>query len=296
MERSGGDPTEPEVPLGDASIATEIARAAARGRGADRSPTLEQLLAAFGERQPTEAARRRVAAALRVSGMGVRPSVLDAEPGQRVLLLPPGAPGPSRGRALGGLVVLAVVLLLAVGAAALLGSGNDDQRASDDLPPGGTTALTTSPTTTQATTAATDPTTTATQTTSTTADDDAAQAQADAEQRRRDRAARARREEAAARRRREAAAARLVTVRVVAPSDRPTFLCVDDGAGHELFNGTLSGAHVFKERRVRLNIGLASTTVSVNGTPVPLDGSPTGLDITRDRGARTLPLGDRPCA
>ncbi|MCZ4491224.1 MAG: hypothetical protein JWP53_153, partial [Conexibacter sp.] len=46
MESSGHGPAEPEVPLADAAIATEIAHAAARGRGADRAPTLDQLLAA----------------------------------------------------------------------------------------------------------------------------------------------------------------------------------------------------------------------------------------------------------
>src|SRR3954469_15688582 len=111
MESAGGRPSDPEVPLADAAIATEIATAAARGRGADRAPTLEQLLAAFGEAAPTDAARRRVAAALRVAGMGVRPDLLSAEPGERLLLLPPGAGGgTSRVRAVVGLVGVAVIL------------------------------------------------------------------------------------------------------------------------------------------------------------------------------------------
>jgi hypothetical protein len=46
---------------------------------------------------------------------------------------------------------------------------------------------------------------------------------------------------------------------------------------------------------VRLNIGLASTRVTVNGTPVTLSGSPAGLDVTRKGGARALALGQRPC-
>src|ERR1700710_3109599 len=117
MEGSGARPNDPEVPLGDAAIATEIAQAAARGRGADRAPTLEQLLAAFGEHAVTDRGRRRVAAALRVAGMGVRPDRLTAEPGQRLLLLPPGAGGggKSRGRALLGLAGVAVVLAAAAG-------------------------------------------------------------------------------------------------------------------------------------------------------------------------------------
>ncbi|HWH95568.1 MAG TPA: hypothetical protein VNT03_17035, partial [Baekduia sp.] len=62
-----------------------------------------------------------------------------------------------------------------------------------------------------------------------------------------------------------------------------------------LFSGTLSGKDVFKAHRVRMNIGLASTKVTVNGNPVRLDGSPAGLDITRAGGAKALPSGSRPC-
>jgi hypothetical protein len=97
------------------------------------------------------------------------------------------------------------------------------------------------------------------------------------------------------RQRRRAAAGSLVTVRVDA-SGRPTFLCVDDGSGKVLFNGTLDGKQTFKARRVRMNVGLASTAITVNGNPVRLPGSPAGVDITRQGGARDLPLGQRPCA
>jgi hypothetical protein len=292
MESSGQAPAEPEVPLADASIAAEIARAAAQGRGADRSPTLEQLLSAFGEREPTDAARRRVRAALAISGMGVRPDLLEAEPGQRLLLLPPGsARGRARGRALLGLLALAGVLAIAVAAAALIGSGG--KSAGDALPAGTSTraaAPSPGPTTTTATpapaTASTATPAASSATPTTTATTPAADTAA-ADRRR----ARLARIKAA----RQAAAHRLVTVRVDATA-RPTFLCVDDGHGRQLFGGTLDGAKVFKERRVRLNIGLASTRVTVNGAPVRLVGSPAGLDVTRRGGARALPLGRRPCA
>src|SRR4051794_31271939 len=134
MEDAGGTPPDREVPLADAGIAAEIARAAARGRGSDRMPTLEQLLAAFGERQPTERARERVAAALDVAGVRVRPGVREAPAGERVLLLPPGARSPSRGRALLGLGALVAVLVAAVVAATLAGQDSGD-RASNALPP-----------------------------------------------------------------------------------------------------------------------------------------------------------------
>jgi hypothetical protein len=306
MERSGPQPPEPEVPLADAAIATQIAQAAARGRGADRAPTLEQLLAAFGEPQPTPQARRRVRAALQVAGMGVRPDLLNAEPGQRLLLLPPGAgSGPTRRRALAGLGAIAAVVVVAVIAATLFG-GDDGAggRASDDLPsetstlpetPAGEATSTTAPASTGTTTA---PAVTGTGTTAaetgttpvdagtTPADDEAAAA---AERRRR-RAARIKREK----RQRAATAGGTVTVRVDA-SVRPTFLCVEDGHGTTLFSGTLTGKKAFKARRVRMNIGLASTRVMVNGNPVRVDGSPAGLDVTRKGGARELPVGQRPC-
>jgi hypothetical protein len=314
MESEGQRPSEPEVPLADAAIATEIAHAAARGRGADRAPTLDQLLAAFGESEPTPEARRRVRAALEVAGMGVRPDLLNAEPGQRLLLLPPGAgTGGSRSRAIGGLVALIALLGIAVGAAALVGGGGD-QRAADDLPaetsglpvqggastagPAGTDTTTTAtepaasdatPATTETTGTATTPPVTDTAATDTTPSEPTA---AEVKAKRHQRAVRIRRERAA--RRRAAAARKTVTVRVDA-SSRPTFLCVDDGAGHQLFGGTLSGKKTFKGRRVRLNVGLASTQITVNGNPVRLDGSPAGLDVTRKGGARQLPLGQRPC-
>src|SRR4051794_6137285 len=302
MESSGQHPPEPEVPLADAAIATEIAGAAARGRGADRSPTLEQLLAAFGEPAPTDAARRRVRAALRVSGMGSRPDLLEAEPGQRLLLLPPGAAkGPSRGRALAGLLVIGLVLVAAVVLAALLNSGDGSgDRASDALPDRTTTTATaTAPTPVvggSTTTTPTPTTDTTTQATTTTPAGDQAAAAAAARRQRRLRAKRRRERAAAALKAKQAAAARkrLVTVRVDA-TNRPTFLCVDDGSGHQLFGGTLSGKKTFRERRVRLNIGMASTRVTVNGTPVTLNGSPTGLDIPRRGGAQPLALGSRPC-
>jgi hypothetical protein len=302
MESPGPAPSDPEVPLGDAAIATQIAQAAARGRGADRAPTLEQLLAAFGEPSPTPEARRRVAAALRVAGMGVRPDLDSAEPGQRLMLLPPGVSGGrSRGRALLGLAGVAVILVAAAAGASLLeGSGDDGGNVADNLPagtqttaaasapaPAATTTTETGSTAAPADTTTTDATATTTTATTTTPDDAAAAAE-----RRRKAAARRKREAEA--KRKAATARRLVTVRVDA-SLRPTFLCVDDGQGKVLFSGTLSGKQVFRAKRVRMNIGLASTRVTVNGNPITLSGSPAGLDITRAGGAKELPLGQRPC-
>jgi hypothetical protein len=302
MDGSARPPHDPEVPLGDAAIATEIAQAAARGRGADRAPTLEQLLAAFGETAPTDAARRRVSAALRVAGMGVKPDLLTAEPGQRLLLLPPGtSSGRSRGRGLLGLAGVAAVLIAAAAGASLLDRGGRPQTA-DSLPAGGTTATQSAPATTATTpppvttpTETTGTDTTATGPTATSTEPSATEQEAAAAaRRRRDRARRRRKQAAAAAKERAATASRQITVRVDA-TVRPTFLCVDDGSGNDLFGGTLSGKKVFRGRRIRMNIGLASTRVTVNGVPITLSGSPAGLDITRAGGAKPLPLGQRPC-
>ncbi|MCW2994110.1 MAG: hypothetical protein JWQ18_1605, partial [Conexibacter sp.] len=184
----------------------------------------------------------------------------------------------------------------------LLGDNKGGDRVADNLPAGttasgavpattptvattttGTTATETTATATETT--ATEPTATTT-TPSSSTDDAAAEAK---------RAARLKRKREAA----AAAAAKKkghtgVTVRVDA-SIRPTFLCVDNAHGTTMFSGTLSGKKVFRAKRIRMNIGLASTRVTVNGSAVRLDGSPTGFDITRKGGARSLALGKRPC-
>ena len=55
------------------------------GRPADRTPTLEQLVAAFGEAEPTVDARRRAARALALAGVadGARPARGGAGPAGR---------------------------------------------------------------------------------------------------------------------------------------------------------------------------------------------------------------------
>ena len=261
------------VPLADADIATKIARAAQRGRGTDRTPTLEQLLSAFGESEPTPQARRRAGAALELAGVDIRPPVMDVTPGERLLLTAPGGRGPRRtgGRALGGLLALAAIIALAVVAATLAGQG-DDKRAGDDLPPDTVAVSTPSATTTAGETTSTETGTAATSTTTTPAKPE----------RKRERS------------RAKPAPAR-VTVRVSAAAT-PTFLCAEDGTGSQLYNGTLSGTETFHARVVRLNIGLSSTEVRVNGRAVPLSESPAGLEISRKGGVKPLALGERPCA
>jgi hypothetical protein len=272
---------EPEpVSVRDLEVADRIARAVRGGRPADRNPTLEQLVAAFGEAEPTADARRRAARALALAGVATVPDLLEAMPGQRVMLEARHV----RKRGALALGVLALVVLFAAAAVAATQLDLGDDNTASDLPADTTTAPTTAtntvtqePTSTTTSTAAKPPPTAA----------ERRRAKRVRERRAREKRAKARRAKAAA------AARRRVTVRLNA--SRPTFLCVE-GDGKELFNGTLSGARTFKGRVVRLNVGLGpSTRVTANGKAVPLTASPTGIELTPKR--RTfLPLGARPCA
>lgn len=306
MEDSAGSgtPTETTVSLADAAVAAAIARAAVSGRTADRTPTLEQLLAAFGEGEPTAQARARAAAAMRLAGVTVTPPLDSAPPGARLALAAPGSP---RRRAplvtaLLALAAIAIVTGTAFGVSRLL--TDNGRRADQQLPAttpltiAGQTAATTATTSTgttattetgmaSTTTTATDTDATGTTQTDTTTTTTTSTAPSPA-----DKAAARRRAD----RRRAAALARRPMVVALDATARPTFLCVDDGAGGELFNGTLSGRRTFRGVHIRLNIGLASTRVAVNGKALALPGSPAGFDISRRSGVRPLPLGQRPCA
>jgi hypothetical protein len=181
-------------------------RALRRGRPADRRPTIEQLVAAFGEAEATPDARRRAARALALARVAALPDVLEAAPGERVVL------EVRRPRSRGALLLGVLALAALFGAAGAVASQMADDTAGN-LPAGTTTAATTTVTAEPTTTAAPEP-------------------QPTAAQRRRARRARERR---ARERRARAAARRRVTVRLNA-SD-PTFLCVD-GDGRRLFDGS----------------------------------------------------------
>jgi hypothetical protein len=274
------------VPVRDLEVADRIAKAVRGGRPADRTPTIEQLCAAFGEAEPTVDARRRASRALALAGVATVPDVMEAAPGQRLTLEVRHAP---KRRALVAGIAALVLLFAAVAAAATQLDFSDDP--ASDLPAGtASTATTATNTVTQ------EPTTSTDQTTSTAAKAPATAAERRRAKRIRERRAREKRAKARAKARREraqAAARRRVTVRLNA--SRATFLCVETD-GNEAFNGTLSGARTFKGKVVRLNIGLGpSTRLTANGKVVPLTASPTGLEITPKK--RTfLPLGARPCA
>ncbi|HEX6696766.1 MAG TPA: hypothetical protein VF080_08230 [Solirubrobacteraceae bacterium] len=287
---------EPEpVPVRDLEVADRIAKAVRGGKPADRTPTIEQLVAAFGEAEPSLEARRRAARALALAGVAAVPDVLEVAPGQRLTLEVRHVR--KRGALLAGILAL-VLLFAAVAAAATQLDFSDDNAASslpaDSTATGPTTAtntVTQEPTSTATTATGTTATgTTAAPTTST-----AVPATASARRRaKRQRQRRARAKAAKARRAKaKAAARRRVTARLNASA--ATFLCVE-GDGKQLFNGTLTGARTFRARVLRLNIGLGpSTRLTANGKVVPLTASPTGLELT-PKTRKFLPLGQRPCA
>jgi hypothetical protein len=255
-----GEPQQP-VPVGDLEIAQRIAGAARSGSRADREPTLEQLLGAFGESEPTAQARTRIASALTLAGLRAQPSLHEVHPGERVKLRAPGGGG--HGRALVGAGVIALVIAAAAVIAAVSGGGgSDNDRASDALP-----ATTQETTATVPTTAATTPATTPAKPKKTTK-----------------------------RKKKKAtpAAPRQVVVRLV-PGPQASYLCVDHGPGTPETETTLSAPLTFRGKRVRINVGLSSVNVTVNGKPFGLSGSPTGYDIGLKKRSY-LPQGQRPCA
>ena len=256
-----GEPQQP-VPVGDLEIAQRIAGSARSGGRSEREPTLEQLLGAFGEPEPTAQARTRVASALTLAGLRATPSVHEAHPGERVKLRLPAGGG--RGRLVAGLAALiAVIAAAAVLAAVTSGGGNGNDSASSALAPSATTATTT---------------TTAPPTTATTPAPAKPKKKPAPEKKRK----------------RKPAAPKQVVVRLV-PGAQASYLCVDHGPGTPTIETTLASPQTFKGKRVRLNVGLNSVSVTINGKPFALASSPSGYDIS-PKARAYLPQGQRPCA
>src|SRR3954467_4443908 len=151
---------EPEsVPVRDLEVADRIAKAVRGGKPADRTPTIEQLVAAFGEAEPTLDARRRAARALALAGVAAVPDVLEAAPGQRLTL---EVRHVRRRRALVGGILALLLLFAAVAVAATQIDFSDDIAASSLPDPTATGPTTATNTVTQ------EPTSTATTATGTT--------------------------------------------------------------------------------------------------------------------------------
>lgn len=102
-----------------------------------------------------------------------------------------------------------------------------------------------------------------------------------------------------ARQRRRRAAANPTGVNVRIAPVAPTYVCVDSGPGTPVvFENTLDAAQTFRNReRVRVNLGLRSAVVTLNGEPVTIEqsGEPVALELTRD-GSSEIDAGEAPCA
>ncbi len=109
--------------------------------------------------------------------------------------------------------------------------------------------------------------------------DDAAQRER-AQERRRER--QRERERAEARERAEEAARRRAKVGIAPPDDGGgTYVCVDNGAGEILFEGTLSEPQTFRGKRIRINLGRRASEVRLNDEKVEIEQSadPIALDF-----------------
>jgi cytoskeletal protein RodZ len=83
----------------------------------------------------------------------------------------------------------------------------------------------------------------------------------------------------------------------VVPSET-TYLCVDDGHGTKLFEGTIATSQSFRAKRLRVNLGRSSATLYLNGKRVSFARTSSAVGLAFSRTGRVTPLapGDRPCA
>jgi transcriptional regulator with XRE-family HTH domain len=93
-----------------------------------------------------------------------------------------------------------------------------------------------------------------------------------------------------------AAAPRYLKLKVI-PAE-PTYLCLDDGKGTKLFEGTVSSPQSFREKRLRILLGRSSASLYLNGKRVRFDQTPDVVAFSFSRTGRVTPLppGQRPCA
>ena len=89
---------------------------------------------------------------------------------------------------------------------------------------------------------------------------------------------------------------RRVALRIAPEAE--TYVCIDTGAGTDIrFEGILTSPQTFRGRRLRVNLGNTSVSVSANGKPVEVGSgpNPVGFAFT-PRSTTPVPIGERPCA
>src|SRR5437763_1116373 len=76
-----------------------------------------------------------------------------------------------------------------------------------------------------------------------------------------------------------------------------TYVCVDDGHGTKLFEGTISTPRSFRGKRLRVNLGRSSANLFVNGKPFSFTRTSSSLGFSFSRTGRATPLPplNRPC-
>jgi hypothetical protein len=88
------------------------------------------------------------------------------------------------------------------------------------------------------------------------------------------------------------------TVRLKIVPAEETYLCIDDGRGTKLFEGTIATSQSFRAKQLRVNLGRSSAKLYVNGERFRYREGPeaVGFSFSRTGRATPLALGDRPCA
>jgi hypothetical protein len=84
----------------------------------------------------------------------------------------------------------------------------------------------------------------------------------------------------------------------VVPSET-TYICVDDGSGNKLFEGTIAKSQSFHGKTLRINLGRTSASLYLNGKRVrytPGADATAGVAFSRSGKSSDLPSGQRPCA
>jgi cytoskeletal protein RodZ len=83
----------------------------------------------------------------------------------------------------------------------------------------------------------------------------------------------------------------------VIPSET-TYICVDDGRGTKLFEGTIATSQTFRSKHLRINLGRSSASLYLNGKRVSYPRTSAAVGLAFSRTGRVTPLapGDRPCA
>ena len=76
-----------------------------------------------------------------------------------------------------------------------------------------------------------------------------------------------------------------------------TYVCVDDGHGTRLFEGTISTPRSFHGKRLRINLGRSSANVFLNGKAVSFTRTAAAVGLSFSRSGRVTPLPplQRPC-